>query len=97
MWVQRDVAVDAELGDRDTQPVGRSNLHDRVGGQSEQFATTDAGAGQQFDDQPDNGCESARAARRSLVAAASSRNRGSGLSMTGKVAGNSSGWDGAFS
>ena len=34
------------------QPVGGSDLHDGVGGEGQQFAAPDAGAGQQFDDQP---------------------------------------------
>ena len=50
--VQRDVAVVVELADRDPQPVGRADLHDRVDGEGEQFAAADAGAGEQFDDQP---------------------------------------------
>jgi hypothetical protein len=50
--VERDVAVVVELADRDAQPVGRADLHDCVGGQAEQFAAADAGAGQQFDDEP---------------------------------------------
>ena len=43
----------------------------------------------------DNGSGSVRAARNSFVAAASSRNRGSGLSITGRWPGNISGRVGA--
>ena len=46
--VQRDVAVVMELADRDAQPERRTDLHDRVDGQSEQFALADTGAGKQF-------------------------------------------------
>ena len=52
LWVQWNVAVVVELADRDAQPVGGSDLHDRVDGQGEQFAAADAGACQEFDDQP---------------------------------------------
>ena len=45
LWVQRDVAVVVQLADRDPQPVGRADLHDRVDGEGQQLATTDAGAG----------------------------------------------------
>ena len=50
--VQRDVAVVVQLADRDPQPVGGADLHDRVDGEGEQLAAADAGAGEQFDDQP---------------------------------------------
>ena len=50
--VQGNVAVVVQLADRDPQPVGGADLHDRVDGQFEQFAAADAGAGEQFDDQP---------------------------------------------
>jgi hypothetical protein len=35
LWVQRDVAVVVQLADREPQPVGGSDLHDRVDGQGE--------------------------------------------------------------
>ena len=50
--VQRDVAVVVQLADRDPQPVGRTDLHDRIDGEGEQLAAPDAGTGKQFDDQP---------------------------------------------
>ena len=50
--VQRDVAVVVQLADRDPQPVGGSDLDDRVNGQGEQFAAAHAGARQELDDQP---------------------------------------------
>ena len=51
LWVQRDVAVVVQFADRNSQPVGGADLHDRVDGEAEQFAAADAGAGEQFDDQ----------------------------------------------
>src|SRR3954468_5608503 len=50
--VQRNVAVVVQLADRDPQPVGRADLHDRVNGEGQQLATADPGAGKQLDDQP---------------------------------------------
>ena len=52
LWVQRDVAVVVQFADRDPQPVGGADLHDGVDGEGEQLAAADAGAGEQFDDQP---------------------------------------------
>jgi hypothetical protein len=52
LGVQRDVAVVAELAERDPQPVPGADLDDRVGLQVREFAGPHAGAGQQLDDQP---------------------------------------------
>ena len=84
LWVQWDVAVVVQFADGDPEPERGADLHDGVDGEVEQFALADPGAGEQLDDQPDSGSGSARAARISLVAAASSRNRGSGLSVIGR-------------
>ena len=50
--VQRDVAVVAELADRDAQPVAVADLDDGVGGEVAELAGAQAGAGQQLDDEP---------------------------------------------
>ena len=52
LGVQRDVAVVAELAQRDPQPVPGADLDDRVGVQAGEFAGPHAGPGQQLDDQP---------------------------------------------
>ena len=52
LGVQRDVAVVAELAQRDPQPVPGADPHDRVGVQVGQLAGPHAGTGQQLDDQP---------------------------------------------
>jgi len=49
--VQGNVAVVVQLPDRDAKPVGRPDLHHGVDGECEQLAASDAGAGQQLDDQ----------------------------------------------
>jgi hypothetical protein len=52
LGVQRDVAVVAELAQRDPQPVPGADLDDRVGLQPGELAGPHAGAGQQLDHQP---------------------------------------------
>src|SRR5258707_909154 len=52
LGVQRDVAVIAELAQRDPQPVPGADEHDRVGVQAGQLAGPHARPGQQFDDEP---------------------------------------------
>ena len=52
LGVQRDVAVVAELAERDAQPVAGADLDDRVGVQVRQLAGAHPGAGEQFDDEP---------------------------------------------
>ena len=52
LGVQRDVAVVAELAQRDPQPVPGADLDDRVGVEVGQLAGPHAGAGQQLDDEP---------------------------------------------
>ena len=51
--VQRDVAVAAELPDRHVQPVGGPDLHHRIGGEVEEFALAEPGAGEKFHGEPD--------------------------------------------
>ncbi len=48
LGVQRDVTVGAQLAERDVEPVGGADLHDRVDGQIEELALAQAGAGQEF-------------------------------------------------
>jgi len=55
LWVQRDVAVGVQFPDRNTQPIGRSDLHDCVDCQGEEFAFADSGAGEELDDQGGEG------------------------------------------
>ena len=50
--MEGDVAVVAELADRDAQPVGVADLHHGVGGEVAQFAGAHAGAGEHFDHEP---------------------------------------------
>ena len=50
--VQRDVAVVVEFADRDPKPERGADLHDSVDGESDQFAETDAGAGEDLDPEP---------------------------------------------
>jgi hypothetical protein len=52
LGVQRDVAVVAELAERDPQPVAGADLHDGAGFQAGQLAGPHAGAGQQPGHQP---------------------------------------------
>ena len=81
--VQRDVAVVAELADRDPQPVAVADQHDRVGGEVAEFAGAQAGAGEQLDDEPVAGIAAARAAAMSRAASRSLRNFGSGSGRGG--------------
>ncbi len=53
LGVQRDVAVGAELAERDVQPVGGADLHDRVDGEVQELAFAQAGAGQELHGQAD--------------------------------------------
>jgi hypothetical protein len=46
LWVQWDVAVIVQFADRDPQPAGGADLNDRVDGEGQQLATSDAGAGE---------------------------------------------------
>ena len=82
--VQGDVAVVVQLAGWDPKSVVRADLDDRVDGEREQLTFTDPGAGQQFHDPAREWVRSARLVRMTLVAAASSRNRGRGLSMIGR-------------
>ena len=50
--VQRDVAVVAELADRDAQPVGVTDVDDGVGGEVAQLTGAQPGAGEHLDDEP---------------------------------------------
>ena len=50
--VERDVAVGVQLADRDVEPFGVADLHDRVGGQAEEFAFAEPGAGEDLDGYP---------------------------------------------
>ena len=50
--VQRDVAVVAQLADRDAQPVAVTDEHDCVGVEIAQLTRTHPGAGEDFDDEP---------------------------------------------
>ena len=50
--VQRDVAVVAQLADRDAQPVAVTDEHDGVGVEVAQLAGAQSGAGEDFDDEP---------------------------------------------
>ncbi len=51
LWVQRDVAVRAELADGHVKPVGGADLHDGVDGEVQELAFAQAGAGQELDGQ----------------------------------------------
>jgi len=51
--VQRDVAVVAQLADRDVQPVPGADLHDRIVLQGDELADRQAGPDQDFTDDPD--------------------------------------------
>jgi len=53
--VQRDVAVGVHLADRGPEPERRADLHDRVGGETEELAFAHAGAGEQLDGEPVEG------------------------------------------
>src|SRR5216684_3289327 len=53
LGVQRDVAAGAELAERDVQPVGGADLHDRVDGEVQELAFAQAGAGQELHGQVD--------------------------------------------
>jgi hypothetical protein len=83
LGVQRDVAVVAELAERDAQPVPGADLGDRVSFQACEFAGPHAGAGQQLDHQLVAGVGAGRAAAISLAASRSSRNLGSGSGFFG--------------
>lgn len=48
LWVQRDVAVRAELADGHVEPVGGSDLHDGVDGEVQELAFAQPGAGQEL-------------------------------------------------
>ena len=96
LWVQRNVAVVVQLADRDPQPVGGADLHDRVDGKLSSSPRRMPVRASSSTINRDNGSGSARVARRSLAAAASSRKRGRGLSMIGRSPGNISGRTGAF-
>jgi hypothetical protein len=48
VWVQRQVAVLAQLADRHVQPVGGADEHDRVGAQADELADPQPGAQQHF-------------------------------------------------
>src|SRR6476661_114682 len=50
--VQRDVTVVVEFADRDPQPVGRPDLDDGVGGETEEFPFAHPGPGEDFDREP---------------------------------------------
>jgi hypothetical protein len=49
LWVERDVAVVVELADRDSEPIGGTDLNDGVDCEAEQFAFAHAGAGEYLD------------------------------------------------
>src|SRR5262252_8962154 len=51
LGVEWDVAVAVQLANGHPEPVCRADLHDGVDGQVDELATTQAGAGQQFDAQ----------------------------------------------
>jgi hypothetical protein len=76
LWVQWDVAVIVQFADPDPQPVGGADLHDRVDGEGQQLARRMPVRASSSTINRDNGSGSARAARSSLAAAASSRDRG---------------------
>jgi hypothetical protein len=50
--VERDVAVGVQLADGDVEPFAVADLHDRVGGQAQEFALAQPGAGQDLDGYP---------------------------------------------
>ena len=50
--VQRDVAVVLKFADRDPKPERGADLHDGFDGESDQFAETVAGAGENLDTEP---------------------------------------------
>ncbi|MDI3315610.1 MAG: hypothetical protein QJR12_15460 [Mycobacterium sp.] len=50
--VQRDVSVGVQLAQRHVQPVGRTDLHNGVGGQRQVLALTHAGSGEKLDGEP---------------------------------------------
>ena len=52
LGVQGDVAVGAELSERNVQPVRGADLHDRVDGQIEELAFAQPGPGEELDRQP---------------------------------------------
>jgi hypothetical protein len=47
--MQGEVAVSVHLADRDTQPVGRADLYDRLDGQAKHLRPAHPGAGQDLD------------------------------------------------
>ena len=51
--MQRDVAVVAQLADRHVQPVGGADLHDGIGGEVEELALAQPGAGEKLDGESD--------------------------------------------
>jgi hypothetical protein len=53
MGMQRQVAVLAQLADRDVQPGRGTDLHDRVGGQAGELTDPQPGAQQDLDGDPD--------------------------------------------
>ena len=55
LGVQGDVAVVVQFADRDPQPVGGADLHDGVDGEVDELALAHAGAGEELDDETDQG------------------------------------------
>ena len=50
--VQGDVTVGVQFAQRDVQPVGRTDLHDGVGGQRQVLALAHTGSGEELDREP---------------------------------------------
>ena len=50
--MERDVAVGVQLADGDVEPFAVADLHDRVGGQSQELALAQPGAGEYLDSYP---------------------------------------------
>jgi hypothetical protein len=50
--VERDVAVGVQLADRDVEPFAVADADDRVGGQAQEFAFAQPGAGEDLDGYP---------------------------------------------
>jgi len=93
--VQRDVAVVVELADRDPKPVGGADLDNGVDVRASSSLLRMPVRASNSTISRASGSGSARLVRMSFVAAASSRNRGRGLSMIGRSPMNMSGrWGG---
>jgi hypothetical protein len=81
--VQGDVAVVAELAQRDAQPVPGADPHHRVGVETGQLTGPHPGPGEQLDHEPVAGSALARAAAISRAASRSPGNFGSGSGFLG--------------